>query len=301
MTPSISIVLRTRNGIATTRQTLAALDSQDVRALEWIVMDCMSTDGVRELAHSYGARILDVDPDDYFPGRVLNRAVEAARGEIVVFVNSDTTPLTRVALRALVAPFADPTVSATFGRQVARPEALGWVVGDYEAAFPSEGPAPEWLPLSLPFSAVRRRELLERPFYTEAWASEDTEWGTRAREAGRRIVYVPDAVAMHSHNYTLPEIRGRRFVEGEADAFIDPSSVADPIFVARRWAGSVARDLRVQLRRGEWFEMLRTPARRAVFWGAWARGHRLGRRRRAAGDLRTDLGQRTVLRNRRDA
>ena len=301
MTASISVVLRTKNGITTTRQTLAALAAQSIQPLEWIVMDCRSTDGVRELATSYGARIIDVDPDTYFPGKVLNRAAEAASGDLVVFVNSDTTPLLETSLEALVRPLDDPEVAATFGRQVVRPEALGWVRGDYDAAFPAEGPAPDWLPMSLPFSAIRRELLDAHPFYTDAWASEDTEWGVRARRAGLRIEYVPRAIAMHSHDYTLPEIRGRRYVEGEADAFIHPERRLGAARLARRWASTVARDLRIQWARSEWLEMLRTPLRRAVFWGAWARGNRWGRTRRTRALADTGRGQRTILSLRRDA
>ncbi len=301
MIPPFTIVLRTRNGIETARQTFAALRAQSIPTGRWIVMDCRSTDGVRELARRYGARVLDVDPDAYFPGRVLNRAVEAADTELVVFVNSDTVPLSPTSLVALLSPFAeDPSTVATFGRQVARPKALPWVRGDYETAFPEHGPAPEWLPLSLPFSAVRRRALLERPFYTEAWASEDTEWGSWARAAGHRVVYAPEAVAMHSHNYTLPEIWGRRFVEGEADAFISPEA-RRALDVARGLLSTTVRDLRRAIRGRAWAEALRTPVRRAVFWAAWSRGHRMGalRRRRAIRD--TSAGQSTILRLRRDA
>jgi rhamnosyltransferase len=297
----VTIVVRTRNGIQTARQTFAALRSQTVTASELIVMDCMSTDGVRELARQYGARIVDVQPEEYFPGKVLNRAVREARGDIVVFVNSDTVPLGPSVLHRLLEPFARPDVVATFGRQTPRPEALAWVRRDYEAAFPESGPAPDWLPLSLPLSAIRREALLERPFYTEAWASEDTEWGVRAREAGQVVEYVPEAVAMHSHNYTLSEIWGRRFVEGEADAFITPELRTGFAGLARRFAAAVVRDLAWTTRAGEWGGMLVAPIRRAVFWLAWARGHALGTARRIRKDLDASLGQQTILQLRRDA
>ena len=59
-------------------------------------------------------------------------------------------------------------------------------------------------------------------FYTEAWGSEDTQWGVKIKERGYKIAYVQDAIAMHSHNYTLKQLASRRRIEGEADYFIYP-------------------------------------------------------------------------------
>jgi len=55
---------------------------------------------------------------------------------------------------------------------------------------------------------------------SDAWASEDTEWGNWAKENGYNIKYVKNAILMHSHNYSLIQIYGRKFVEGEGDVFI---------------------------------------------------------------------------------
>jgi rhamnosyltransferase len=102
---------------------------------------------------------------------------------------------------------------------------------------------------------------------------------------------------MHSHNYSLREIYGRRFVEGEADAFIhrDHSS-------ATRAAGntlkSVARDAIDHIRVGDFRGLVKSPARRAVYHWAHFKGHRLGERRRISGDGDGSVGQQTVLERR---
>jgi rhamnosyltransferase len=175
-----------------------------------------------------------------------------------------------------------------------RPEAHTWVRRDYALSFPERGDPPPWMYYSLPFAAIRRSAWREHPFYTDAWGSEDTEWGHWARTHGRRVRYVPESVVMHSHNYTLRQLYGRRFIEGEADAFI---------FRGRHGAGgmcarlvsSVARDLVQHARARDVVGLALAPARRAVSHWAYHQGHALGESRIARGDRDATRGQRVVL------
>ena len=54
---------------------------------------------------------------------------------------------------------------------------------------------------------------------------------------------------MHSHNYTLRQIFGRRFVEGEADAFIYEGKAQMGSTLMRAISSSVA-DIAYQMRHG---------------------------------------------------
>jgi rhamnosyltransferase len=292
--PRVSVVMRTKNADWVVGQALAALHAQSYDDFELIVVDSGSTDRTLDHVRAYACDLVQIAPEDYYPGPVLNMAIERARGEIVVFQNSDVVPLDPDCLGRLVAAFDDEGVQAAFARQVPRPEAHAWVRHDYEKAFPVSGEAPTWMTYSLPFAAMRRDLWLERPFYDDAWASEDTEWGSWARRNGHRIAYVPDAAVMHSHNYTLRQLYGRRFVEGEADAFIYQGR-AGAWSVLARTVTSTAADLLYQIRGGHRLEPLVTPARRFVFHFAYHRGHRLGERRRACASGDVGIGQRAVL------
>ena len=218
--PRASVIMRSKNAEGVIAQALAALFSQDFTDFELLVVDSGSTDGTLDIVRQYPCRLLQIEPLAYYPGAVLNNAIEQTRAELVVFQNSDAVPLIPQALGRLLAAFDDPQVDAAFARQLPRPGADPWVQRDYAASFPPGGPAPPWVTLSLPLAAMRKSAWRLHPFYTDAWASEDTEWGHWASQNGRVIRYVPEALVMHSHNYTLRQLYGRRFVEGEADAFI---------------------------------------------------------------------------------
>ena len=292
--PQVAVIMRTKNSAWVVGDTLAGLFSQVWTNFELLVVDSGSTDNTLDIVRKYPCRIIEIEPTAYVPGIVLNMAVAQTKGDIVVFLNSDTVPQHPEALGNLLAAFADPRVQAAYARQIPRPEAHAWVCRDYAISFPATGTAPSWITLSLPMAAVRRGILESRPFYTDSWASEDTEWGKWAKSQGFTIQYVPEAVAMHSHNYTLRQIYGRRFVEGEADAFIYGHSDA-ALRLPLTWAISVLRDWLWCLKLGKFSEIFAAPARRAVYhWAHW-KGYKLGQTRIKNGDTDLSKGQHVVL------
>jgi rhamnosyltransferase len=287
----VSVIMRSKDSAATIGAALAALFAQRYRDVEVLLVDSGSTDATLAIAARWPVRVIHIRADEYVPGPVLNRAIAAARGELVVFQNSDVVPLAPDVLDRLVGAFADPAVQAAFCRQIPYPDASSWVRRDYAAAFPARGEAPAWLPLSLCMAAMRRSIWAARPFYGAAWGSEDVEWGRWARRAGHRIAYLPDAPVMHSHDYTLRQLYGRMFVEGEADAFMTGRAPA-ALRALRRAGAAATRDAIYCARRRDWRGLFAAPVRRAVYQLARWRGERLGARRLRTGDRDAGAGQR---------
>lgn len=290
----VSIIMRSKNSDWVIDSALAALFSQTFRDFELTVVDSGSQDRTLEIVKRYPCNLIQIEPGDYFPGAVLNDAIRRTSGPLVVFQNSDSVPLTQHSLQHLVDAFDDEEVQAAFGRQAPRPEAVEWVRRDYAVSFPEHGPAPEWLSMSLPFAGIRRSAWERHPFYEDAWASEDTEWGVAARRMGMKVQYVPQALVMHSHNYTLRQIYGRRFVEGEADAFIYGGGQSS-LELTKRFCASVYHDWEHQLTRGSWTDAWWTPWRRGVYQWAYFRGRNFGHQRQMSADADVKTGQQAVL------
>jgi rhamnosyltransferase len=292
--PRITIIMRTKNSDWVVAQALAALFSQDFTDFELLVVDSGSTDRTLTMVEHYPCRLMRIPPQNYVPGAVLNDAIAQTESELIVFLNSDTVLLSPQSLKCLVRAFDDPAVQAAFGRQIPRPEADTWVRRDYRIAFPEKGEAPEWLTLSLPVAAMRRSIWEQHRFYTDAWGSEDTEWGHWARRQGHRVAYVPEAIAMHSHNYTFRQMYGRRFIEGEADAFIYHKAASLGGFVSG-CLSAAGRELIEHVRVRDIAGLLSLAPR--ICSGQWGyfQGLRLGSRRRRTGDTNVQIGQQTVL------
>ena len=275
-----TIILRTFNNDDIVGQTLKALSSQSYKDYELLVVDSGSTDNTLKIVSSYEHRLIKVKKEDYHPGIVLNNAVSKANTGLIVFLNSDTVMLHKNCLRTLINELKDEETSAVYARQVARPEANPWVRRDYEIAFPKDKDSPSWMYYSLPLSGIKKAVWEKNKFYTEAWASEDTKMGVDLTEKGFKIKYLPNVIAMHSHNYTLKQIYNRRFVEGEADAYIfsKRSSVASML---KSYVSSLINDSIYHLKSFEIKELFFSFLRRFIYQYAYYKGNKNGEKRKS--------------------
>ena len=236
----ISVLMRSHNDILYIRRTVEALLAQRVdESVEIISCDDHSSDGTAEyLAGVPQLRCIEPPEGRYVPGKTLNHMVRAARGEYIVFNNADAIPQHKEYLKNLVAPLKDKSVNCVFSNQIARKDAFAVVRKDYERAFGDGAISRHWNKFfSLVSSGFRKEELIEHPFDETFQYSEDSQWVNR-REV--KIVYMPDAVVEHSHNYTLPEVKKRFFNEGAADKQMGKMSPG----VLRIWKSILAETLR---------------------------------------------------------
>ncbi len=80
-----SIVIPTKNEEDYLPILLKSVREQTVQPLEVIVADARSTDRTREIAESFGCRVVDGG----MPGPARNRGAEAAKGEYLLFLDAD--------------------------------------------------------------------------------------------------------------------------------------------------------------------------------------------------------------------
>lgn len=292
--PPCTVIMRCKNSAHEIGLALTALFSQEYTDFELLVIDSGSTDNTLDIVSAFPHRLIRISPQEYVPGRVLNRGISENSSPICVFLNSDCVLLSQHSLSRLVGAFDDPDVMAAFARQVARPEAWPWVRREYLASFPVSGVAPAWIELSLPFAALRRTAWTVQNFYDEAWGSEDTAWGHRAKERGWKIAYVPDALVMHSHNYTLRQLYGRRFIEGEADSFIYGNAY-QPVRIILRAIAQTIRDWKADIQERSLSDLPLAPVRRCVDAAGYLKGAYHGQKRIKEGLTDISHGQKVVL------
>lgn len=97
----LSVVIPAKNEQALLPGLLEALRRQTFRDFEIIVADAKSTDRTREIAESFGARVVEGG----MPGPGRNRGAEAAQGELVLFFDADVIPPSDRFLEDTVAEF----------------------------------------------------------------------------------------------------------------------------------------------------------------------------------------------------
>ena len=141
----------------------------------------------------------------------------------------------------------DPQTAAAFGRQIPRPDCRAVYACDYERCFGANRESGRWDHFfSMASSGLRKDVWAKRGFLEKMQYSEDDEYTRWCRAQGYRVVYIPESVAMHSHDYSPRQAYQRSFGEGRALAAVWSGQRTDFNFrqtVLLGWLNDARRDL----------------------------------------------------------
>jgi glycosyltransferase involved in cell wall biosynthesis len=258
--PLVSIILRSFNEAWALRDTLAAVKAQDYSAWELIVIDSGSSDGSQELIRAAApAHFVEIKPHEYNPSRVMNHGLRLARSQFGIFLNADATPQGSGWLRPLATALQNPKTAAVFGRQIPRPDCEAVYACDYDRCFGPERESAKWDHFfSMVSSGIRKDIWAQRGFLEKLQYAEDDEYTRWARTRGYEVVYCPDSVVMHSHNYTAAQAYKRSFGDAKALAASWKGSPREFNYFRTRvfgWASDFRHDLRFCLREKRLMEL----------------------------------------------
>lgn len=254
MTPEVSIVMRSFNEAWALRDTLAGIRAQTGPTWELIVIDSGSTDGSVDLIRQFQpAHFVQIESRDYVPGRVMNHGMRLARAEKVIFLNADATPANNHWLSPLSHALDTPQVAAVFGCQIAREDCRGVFACDYDRCFGPNRESKDWNHFfSMVSSGLRKDVWSKRGFLENLQYAEDDEYTRWARARGYQVVYCPDSVVIHSHNYTAQQAYKRAFGDAKALAATWPGAETDFNFgktVGLGWLSDFRHDVKYCLSR----------------------------------------------------
>ena len=246
---TIAIIMRSKNEMPHTPKSLEALDQQTRQDITLYNVDSGSTDGTLEcVLERNPTRTVQIRPEEYIPGRVLNMMIQRTTEPIVVFLNADAIPTDPQWLEHLIAPILRDEADATMSRQIPREEASFIVKYDYQRAFNPRNIKGSNRTFFSAVACAFRRDLWEEHRFREQGYSEDLDWSKRCQAAGARFQLVVDSVVEHSHNYTLRQWYRKEFIHGEAYTHIfDRQPKISPILMA--CAREMARDTLYATRR----------------------------------------------------
>ncbi len=247
--PFVSIILRSFNEAWALGETLAALQAQEYKAWELIVIDSGSKDGSQELIRAANpAHFIQIQPHEYNPSRVMNHGMRLAKSEFGIFLNADATPQGPNWLRPLATALQDPRTAAVFGRQIPRPDCQAVYACDYDRCFGPDRESATWDHFfSMVSSGIRKDVWRQRGFLEKLQYAEDDEYTRWAKANGYKVVYCEDSVVMHSHNYTPAQAYKRSFGDAKALAASWQGKPSEFSFLRTRLLGSLS-DLRHDFR-----------------------------------------------------
>lgn len=131
----ISLITVSYNSVATIKDTIVSVRSQDFKDIEYIIVDGNSNDGTVEIIQSSGASVSKwLSESDEGIYDAMNKGIKMATGEVVGIINSDDFYFSDQIISAVSKSFADDHVDAVFGDLiVVNPKNPGKVVRTYSS------------------------------------------------------------------------------------------------------------------------------------------------------------------------
>lgn len=208
----ISVIIPTHNAEPYIHDLLTSLQAQSVSS-EVIVIDSSSSDCTIKIADSFPIKTKIILKGSFDHGGTRNLAVKQATGSIIVFLTQDALPADTHFLKKLVKPLSDPQIAATYGRQIPRADAKPTERFSRSFNYPKypllkDKGSIAALGIKTFFfsnvcSAIRKKEFEEIEGFTQkVIMNEDMLLAGKLIQNGYKIAYVPDAVVIHSHNYS---------------------------------------------------------------------------------------------------
>jgi len=242
--PIVSVVIPARNAEDIIDNCLKSLREVDYAKdrMEVIIADGLSTDRTREIAESYGAKVITNPGLRVVSGR--NVGFEAAQGELIAFSDADCI-MDKYWLKNSIKYFEDDRVAGIGGPNLIpqSESAFGKAAGllfDYAFSFGGGAPTRVYDKViesrAHGSNAIYRANVLRRvmPIDEDMFEGEDVVMNQKIKRLGHKLLYVPDVIVHHyrratpkkwwsqMYRYGLGKILMKRKISGT----ITPTQVA---------------------------------------------------------------------------
>lgn len=186
---TVSVIIPAHNAEPFLAEALESVLGQSRQAFEIIVFNDGSTDGTADIMRGFEGRITGLGGEGSARGAAYarNRAIEAARGEYLAFLDADDLWLPRKLELQLEVQAAQNDDCAIFG-----------MVQEFNA----DGPLGDFRTCALPLVCLLRRELALRagPFDESLTLGDFADWLARLQDLPTRLVYLDEPLARRRHH-----------------------------------------------------------------------------------------------------
>ena len=202
MALNASVIIPAYNAQKTIKQCIEALQQQSVKPLEIIVVSDGSTDETEKIVSQImGARLLTQKNSG--PAVARNKGARTAKGEIIVFIDSDCIA-DKNFIKFMLEPFKDSGISGVQGSYKIKQKEL---IARYtqiviEMSYEKMAKQKFIDHIGSYAAAYRRKDFLALNGFNESYpkaSGEDTEFSYRMSGQGKKLVFYPKAFVYHFH------------------------------------------------------------------------------------------------------
>ena len=219
--PQFGVIVPTYNpGREAWAKWVQALQTQNCKPMQVVVVDSGSTDDSLDLSHQAGFTVLHTKAQEFNHGATRQWALNQGflnpkptpPTDFIVFLTQDAILASPNALAELLQAFQDPQVAAAYGRQLPKPEAHWLEAHTRSFNYPDASRTVQLQDkaslgikacfLSNSFAAYRLQALMALGgFPAHLPLGEDTFTAAKLLLSGQSLRYQASADVYHSHNY----------------------------------------------------------------------------------------------------
>jgi rhamnosyltransferase len=224
-----SIIILTKNAGERFEELMKRIGDQTYQDFEILVIDSGSKDRTIEIAKKYGCRVYNIEPEEFHHSRTRNLGAELAEGSYLIYITQDALPIENNLVEKIIKPLENEEIAGVYGRQIAYPDAKPMEKFFYSYFYPETRKVITHTELknlaefyvsnvfiSDVCSAMKKKVWKKIRFDESIIMAEDKKWAIDVLRDGYKLVYEPEAVVYHSHDYSIISAFKRRFDDGVA-------------------------------------------------------------------------------------
>jgi|TARA_B110000093_G_scaffold178639_1_gene217502 rhamnosyltransferase len=197
-TPLVSIIIRTRNEEDWIESCLNAIEDQNYKTSEVIIVDNYSNDKTLNILKKFNVKIIKIKK--FYPGKAINEGVKASKGKVIICLSAHCIPTNKYWLENLVKGLTNKKVGAVYGRQEPMSYSSAINKRDLLTVFGLDKKIQKKDPFFHNANSAFKKEIWNRFNFDENVTNvEDRLWGRKLIDNSLNIIYEPKASVFHWH------------------------------------------------------------------------------------------------------
>lgn len=221
----ISIVIPVKNGQRYLDSVLKMVFSQEINAeFEVVIIDSGSTDKTLDIMKQYPIKLYQIEEKEFNHGLTRNLGISKAQGKYIILLTQDAIPYNNHWMEKLVNNLKrDQSVAGVYSQQIPHKDSHPLTQIRTNRFFTSAklrresqiDKIEDYNKLSSQqkyrfcnfddVSSCIRKDVWQKISFPDTDFAEDLEWAKQVLEAGYKIVYEPESIVYHSHDFSISD------------------------------------------------------------------------------------------------
>lgn len=268
----ISVIIPVKNNQRYLDAALKAIFAQKTGfKFEVIIVDSGSTDNSLDIITAYPVRLYRINEREFNHGLTRNYGAAEAQGKYIIFMSPDAVPFNNRWMQRLIDNLEhDEQAAGVYSRQIPHGDSSAltqlrvnrfFTSGEEKMVNQIDNPEDyRKLPPNEKYrfcnfdnvSSCIRRTAWEKLPFPETDFAEDLEWSKKALEAGYKIIYEPESIVFHAHDFSIHDWYRRNWLNArKLFTLFKINSVSGPLQLVTFTLIYTFRDIGMLCRQGK--------------------------------------------------